>query len=171
MGLKIKFGGGVDWVVYGVLRKAQGLRIRLETAYCGQGQDGGGHLNPEEENWNKNETKSFLGETISKIMRYRRKWNNFGDRVAFMILYRQPTGNYKLGRVKARLEGSHFGYYGVAVGFQGGGGEEREAGLLMTWCCVAEAASSDRAAASDRPVLHTDRLLDHRHHVAASSAG
>lgn len=35
----------------------------------------------------------------------------------------------------------------------GGGREEREAGLLMTWCCVAEAASSDR------PVLHTDSLI------------
>lgn len=46
----------------------------------------------------------------------------------------------------------------MVVGF-GGGGEEREAGLLMTWCCVAEAASSDRAAASDRPVLHTDSLI------------
>lgn len=35
MGLNIKFGGGVGWLVYGALRKAQGLRVRLETAYCG----------------------------------------------------------------------------------------------------------------------------------------
>lgn len=39
MGLKFKFGGGVDWLVYGALRKAQGLRrllivggVRMEEA-------------------------------------------------------------------------------------------------------------------------------------------